>query len=123
MGRIALARAAVLEWSCSILALREQGSEPRLGNRKTSASVVAADAAADILYGVGTGLVMNPAQAPAFFARSSSWRCTGCREVHVFERLVSVAFASPCRCAGIEFEPLRELAAASNAFPGLALAD
>lgn len=66
-----------------------------------------------------TGLVMTPAQAPAFFARSSSWRCTSCGKLHVFAQLVPVAVASPCSCASIEFEPQRELAFASDPTPRL----
>ncbi|MEO8080154.1 MAG: hypothetical protein ABI641_06460 [Caldimonas sp.] len=70
-----------------------------------------------------TGLVMNPAQAPAFFARSSSWRCTGCGKVHFFGQLVPVAVASPCTCASIEFEPQRDLAFAPQAFSPLHLSN
>jgi hypothetical protein len=56
----------------------------------------------------GTGLVMTAAQAAGFFARSSSWRCTGCGKVHVFAHVVPVVAASPCACASIEFEPRLE---------------
>jgi hypothetical protein len=55
-----------------------------------------------------TGLVMTPAQTAGFFARSSSWRCTGCGKIHVFAHVVPVVAASPCVCASIEFEPRLE---------------
>ena len=55
----------------------------------------------------GSGLVITPAQDLAFFARSSAWRCTSCGKVHSFDERVAVVFASPCACAGIEFEPHR----------------
>ena len=57
---------------------------------------------------VGGGFVMSPAQHLAFFARSTSWRCTGCGKVHAFTHLVPVTAASPCTCASIEFEPRLE---------------
>lgn len=63
-------------------------------------------------------LVMTPAQDVAFFARSSAWRCTGCGKVHNFEERVSVVFASPCACTGIEFEPQRGDAFAATAVTG-----
>ena len=111
MGRIESARVAVLEWSRAVMALRGQGTEGslRVGD--------AATAFADTVFG-DTGLVMNPAQAPAFFARSSAWRCTGCGKVHFFGQLVPVSIASPCNCASIEFEPQRELAFSLPAFAG-----
>ena len=111
MGRIADARAAVLDWSRTVLSKHGRTLEgPASGT----------DAAEFIDTVIGdTGLVMTPAQAPAFFARSSSWRCTACGKVHVFPSLVPVAVASPCSCANIEFEPQRELAFAWDASPRL----
>lgn len=111
MGRIESARLAVLEWSRAVLALRGQGIGGPLGIEK------AATEFADTVFGE-TGLVMNPAQAPAFFARSSAWRCTGCGKVHFFGQLVPVSIASPCNCASIEFEPQREFAFSLPAFAG-----
>jgi hypothetical protein len=61
----------------------------------------------DTVFG-DTGLVMTPAQSAGFFARSASWRCTGCGKLHVFTQVVPVAAASPCTCASIEFEPRLE---------------
>ena len=112
MGRIADARAAVLDWSRTVLALRGRSIEGPGAAAGQSAEFV------DTVYGE-TGLVMTPAQAPAFFARSSSWRCTACGKVHVFENLVAVSAASPCTCASIEFEPQRELAFSWDATPRL----
>ena len=109
MGRIADARAAVLDWSRSVLSVRGRAIEGPNGAPGGAEFV-------DTVYG-DTGLVMTPAQAPAFFARSSSWRCTGCGKVHVFEQLVPVSVASPCTCASIEFEPQRELAFSWDASP------
>jgi hypothetical protein len=112
MGRIADARAAVLDWSRTVLSVRGRTIEGPNGSGTQTAEFV------DTVFG-DTGLVMTPAQAPAFFARSSSWRCTSCGKVHVFESLVPVAVASPCSCASIEFEPQRELAFAWDASPRL----
>lgn len=109
MGRIADARAAVLDWSRTVLSLRGRSIE---GAGGPSTEFV------DTIFG-NTGLVMTPAQAPAFFARSSSWRCTGCGKVHAFEHLVPLALASPCSCASIEFEPQRELAFSWDQSPRL----
>lgn len=67
-----------------------------------------------------SALVMTPAQDVAFFARSTAWRCTGCGKVHNFEERVSVVFASPCACTGIEFEPQRGDAFAATAVTGSA---
>ena len=103
MGRIADARAAVLDWSRTVLTMRGRSIEGPDGAGGPDAEFV------DTIFG-DTGLVMTPAQAPAFFARSSSWRCTACGKVHVFEHLVPLSQASPCTCASIEFEPQRELA-------------
>lgn len=111
MGRIADARAAVLDWSRTVLSLRGRTIEGPDGTGTTAEFV-------DTVFG-DTGLVMTPAQAPAFFARSSSWRCTGCGKVHVFPNLVPVSVASPCSCASIEFEPQRELAFSWDASPKL----
>jgi hypothetical protein len=111
MGRIADARAAVLDWSRTVLAQRGRSIEgPSHGAGQTEF--------VDTVIG-DTGLAMTPAQAPAFFARSSSWRCTACGKVHVFANLVPVAVASPCTCASIEFEPQRELAFSWDAPPRL----
>jgi hypothetical protein len=99
MGRIEAAREAVLQWSRSVLALRGRSLDGPPGD----ASSLPDDAAA-----VETGLVMTPAQTAGFFARSSSWRCTGCGKIHVFASVVPVVAASPCACAGIEFEPRLE---------------
>jgi hypothetical protein len=112
MGRIADARAAVLDWSRTMLSQRGRSIEGPSADGSHQPEFV------DTVYG-DTGLVMTPAQAPAFFARSSSWRCTSCGKVHVFENLVSVAAASPCTCASIEFEPQRELAFSWDASPRL----
>lgn len=65
----------------------------------------------------GYGIIMTPGQDLAFFARSSAWRCTTCGKVHTFEQRVSVAIASPCPCAGIEFEPQRDNFAAAALSP------
>ena len=53
----------------------------------------------------GRGLVFTAAQDLGFFARSKSWQCAACLRVHRFDEKVSVVTASPCVCAGIEFEP------------------
>jgi hypothetical protein len=100
MGRIEAARAAVLQWSRTVLALRGRSLETPGGD-------VASDGA-DAVFGDNL-LAMTPAQTAGFFARSSSWRCTGCGKVHVFEQVVPVAAASPCVCASIEFEPRLEV--------------
>lgn len=102
MGRIESAREAVLQWSRAVLALRGRSLEGPLASGPPSAAGI------DTLFG-DTGLVMTPAQTAGFFARSSSWRCTGCGKVHVFAHLVPVAAASPCVCASIEFEPRLEV--------------
>jgi len=112
MGRIADARAAVLDWSRTVLAMRGRSIEGPGAAGPDGADFV------DTVVG-DTGLVMTPAQAPAFFARSSSWRCTGCGKVHAFPHLVPVAVASPCTCASIEFEPQRELAFSWDSSPRL----
>jgi hypothetical protein len=101
MSRIEVARDAVLEWSRSVLSHRPPSQE------QTTTSVELHNEVQTV-YG-DTGLVMTPAQAPAFFARSSSWRCTSCGKVHTFEQRVPVSLASPCSCTGIEFDPQREL--------------
>ncbi len=112
MGRIADARAAVLDWSRTVLSIRGRSIQgPAGGGGRTTEFV-------DTVIG-DTGLVMTPAQAPAFFARSSSWRCTACGKVHMFDDLVPVSVASPCTCANIEFEPQRELAFSWDATPRL----
>ena len=110
MGRIADARAAVLDWSRTVLTMRGRAIEGPDGPQ--DAEFV------DTIFG-DTGLVMTPAQAPAFFARASSWRCTSCGKVHVFEHLVPLSLASPCSCASIEFEPQRELAFSWDQSPRL----
>jgi hypothetical protein len=98
-----------MDWSRTVLSLRGRSIEgPGEGGHR--------DDFVDTVFG-DTGLVMTPAQAPAFFARSSAWRCTGCGKVHVFPQLVPVAVASPCTCASIEFEPQRELAFAWDPTP------
>jgi hypothetical protein len=112
MGRIADARAAVLDWSRTVLSIRGRTLEGPGAAGSEDAEFV------DTVFG-DTGLVMTPAQAPAFFARSSSWRCTSCGKVHVFPSLVPVAVASPCSCASIEFEPQRELAFSWETSPRL----
>jgi hypothetical protein len=112
MGRIADARAAVLDWSRTVLALRGRSLEGPGGAGEAGTEFV------DTVMG-DTGLVMTPAQAPAFFARASSWRCTACGKVHAFPGLVPVSLASPCSCASIEFEPQRELAFSWDATPRL----
>lgn len=101
MSRIEVARELVLDWSRSVLSQRT----PRPGETPTTVDL---SHEVQLVYG-DTGLVMNPAQAAAFFARSSSWRCTSCGKVHVFEERVAVSLASPCACAGIEFDPQRDL--------------
>ena len=112
MGRIADARAAVLDWSRTVLSIRARSIQgPAGGGGRTTEFV-------DTVIG-DTGLVMTPAQAPAFFARSSSWRCTACGKVHMFDDLVPVSVASPCTCANIEFEPQRDLAFSWDASPRL----
>jgi hypothetical protein len=102
MGRIESAREAVLQWSRSVLALRGRSLDGPPPNGTMSADEV------DAVFGE-TGLVMTPAQTAGFFARSSSWRCTGCGKVHVFAHVVPVVAASPCVCASIEFEPRVEV--------------
>lgn len=102
MGRIEAAREAVLQWSRSVLALRGRSIEGPLSAGGASADEI------DAAFG-DNGLVMTPAQTAGFFARSSSWRCTGCGKVHVFAHVVPVAAASPCACASIEFEPRLEV--------------
>ena len=99
MGRIEAAREAVLQWSRAVLALR---------GRSLEGPLVDGAAAAEEGAPGETGLVMTPAQTAGFFARSSSWRCTGCGKVHVFAHVVPVVAASPCVCASIEFEPRLE---------------
>ena len=101
MSRIEVARGLVLEWSRSVLSQRP----PTHGETTTTVDL---PNEVQTVYG-DTGLVMTPAQASAFFARSSSWRCTSCGKIHVFEQRVSVSLASPCVCTGIEFDPQREL--------------
>ncbi len=56
----------------------------------------------------GHGVVVTAGQDIGFFARSSTWRCTSCSRVHHFAERVPVVAASPCACAGIEFEPHRD---------------
>jgi len=112
MGRIADARAAVLDWSRTVLTARGRAIEGPDGAGARGAEFV------DTIFG-DTGLVMTPAQAPAFFARASSWRCTACGKVHAFEQLVALSQASPCSCASIEFEPQRELAFSWDQSPRL----
>jgi len=102
MGRIEAARAAVLQWSRSVLALRGRSIEGPL------AGGIPSDDDPDTVI-EDTGLVMTPAQTAGFFARSASWRCTGCGKVHEFAHVVPVAVASPCTCASIEFEPRLEV--------------
>jgi len=112
MGRIADARAAVLDWSRTVLTMRGRSIEGPDGAGAQGPEFV------DTIFG-DTGLVMTPAQAPAFFARASSWRCTACGKVHAFEHLVPLSQASPCTCASIEFEPQRELAFSWDQSPRL----
>ncbi len=112
MGRIADARAAVLDWSRTVLSMRGRSIQGPDGADGQAAEFV------DTIVG-DTGLVMTPAQAPAFFARASSWRCTACGKVHVFEHLVPLSHASPCTCASIEFEPQRDLAFSWDLSPRL----
>jgi hypothetical protein len=102
MGRIESAREAVLQWSRAVLAMRGRSLEGPLPSGSPG------DDDIDTVIGE-TGLVMTPAQAAGFFARSASWRCTGCGKVHVFANVVPVAAASPCVCASIEFEPRIEV--------------
>lgn len=101
MSRIEVARSLVLEWSRSVLSHRPAANDE-------SSTTIDLPGEVQTVYG-DTGLVMTPAQAAAFFARSSSWRCTSCGKVHLFEERVSVSLASPCSCTGIEFDPQREL--------------
>ena len=102
MGRIEAARAAVLQWSRTVLALRGRSLDgPSVDGRLSAEDI-------DTVFG-DNALAMTPAQTAGFFARSSSWRCTGCGKVHVFEHVVPVAAASPCVCASIEFEPRLEV--------------
>jgi hypothetical protein len=101
MSRIEAARQAVLQWSRAVLALRGRSLEGPLAAGMPSPEEI------DTIFGE-TGLVMTPAQTAGFFARSSSWRCTGCGKVHAFAHVVPVAAASPCVCASIEFEPRLE---------------
>jgi len=111
MTRIEVARGVVLEWSRSVLSRQPAPTETlsTTANLSTDVATIFGD----------TGLVMTPAQAPAFFARSTSWRCTSCGKVHVFAERVSVSHASPCSCTGIEFDPQRELDFAGDSFAGL----
>jgi hypothetical protein len=102
MGRIESARAAVLQWSRAVLALRGRALDGPLPVDAPPSDDV------DTIFDV-TGLVMTPAQPAGFFARSSSWRCTGCGKVHMFSHVVPVVAASPCTCASIEFEPRLEI--------------
>ena len=102
MSRIEVARNDVLEWSRSVLS-HHQPQAPQ-----EQATSVELPSEVQTVYG-DTGLVMTPAQAPAFFARSSSWRCTACGKLHTFQERVAVSLASPCSCTGIEFDPQREL--------------
>src|SRR4029078_674819 len=75
MGRIESAREAVLQWSRAVLALRGRSLEgPFASDSPDGIDAIIGD----------TRLVMTPAQTAGFFARSSSWRCTGCGKVHVF---------------------------------------
>lgn len=116
MGRIESARIAVLAWSRAVMSLRARVDyTPRVGHDGDADD----SGFADTVVG-DTGLIMNPAQAPGFFARSASWRCMGCGKVHFFGQMVPVATASPCSCAGIEFEPQRDLAFATPTFAGRA---
>ena len=101
MSRIEAAREAVLQWSRAVLALRGRSLEGPLPAGVPSQEEL------DTILG-DTGLVMTPAQTAGFFARSASWRCTGCGKVHDFAQVVPVAAASPCVCASIEFEPRLE---------------
>lgn len=98
MDRIEAAREAVLQWSRSVLALRGRSLEGPLVDGPPPEDGAPGE----------TGLVMTPAQTAGFFARSSSWRCTGCGKIHVFAHVVPVVAASPCVCASIEFEPRLE---------------
>ena len=98
MDRIEAAREAVLQWSRSVLALRGRSLEGPLIDGPPPEDGAAGE----------IGLVMTPAQTAGFFARSSSWRCTGCGKIHVFAHVVPVVAASPCVCASIEFEPRLE---------------
>jgi len=98
MDRIEAAREAVLQWSRSVLALRGRSLEGPLVDGPPPEDGAAGE----------IGLVMTPAQTAGFFARSSSWRCTGCGKIHVFAHVVPVVAASPCVCASIEFEPRLE---------------
>jgi hypothetical protein len=99
MDRIEAAREAVLQWSRSVLSLRGRS----LAGPDVEGASLGEDAASGEI-----GLVMTPAQTAGFFARSSSWRCTGCGKIHVFAHVVPVVAASPCVCASIEFEPRLE---------------
>ena len=106
MGRIADARAAVLDWSRTVLTMRGRSIQGPDGAGGQDAEFV------DTIFG-DTGLVMTPAQAPDFFARSSSWRCTACGKVHVFEHLVPLSQASPARAPASSSSR-----SASSRFPG-----
>ena len=102
MEALASARIAVMARARAMLAWRE-----RL-NESTPAPTLIGDGV-ETAFG-GSGLVITPAQDLAFFARSSAWRCTTCGKLHAFSERVSVAVASPCACASIEFEPQRDFA-------------
>lgn len=107
MGRIAEARTAVFETAQALLSMRQNTIEGPPPPARLHEGVVTTWAE--------TGLVISPAQDMAFFARSASWRCTGCGKVHSFNQRVAVNVASPCQCASIEFEPQRELAFSTHA--------
>ncbi|MDQ6626844.1 MAG: hypothetical protein M3Z29_00100 [Pseudomonadota bacterium] len=104
MARIESARMEVFEQARAMLAMHEGAMQALAAPALPGAEPQAAPA--------DSGLAMTPAQDLAFFARSSSWRCTACGRVQVFAQRVSVAHASPCACASIEFEPQRERSAA-----------
>jgi hypothetical protein len=104
--KIAAARVVVLRWSHAAL-FRGSRHEARLGAAQKASNDV------ETILGA-YGLVMTPAQAPAFFTRSADWRCTACGKVHSFEQLVPVSDACPCTCASIEFEAQREVAFAHD---------
>jgi len=102
MEALASARIAVMARARAMLAWRERITENAL------APALIGDGVETTLG--GSGLVITPAQDLAFFARSSAWRCTTCGKLHAFSERVSVAVASPCACASIEFEPQRDFA-------------
>ncbi len=100
MNAIEAARDAVIRQARALWSWRQpalEGSRPR---------ATAADGAANPF--AGHGVVVTAAQDLGFFARSSTWRCNGCGRVHRFAERVPVIAASPCVCAGIEFEPHRD---------------